>query len=234
MDSHASEPPRTPSPPAGVNSDTAETRQSTNTARGITNKHLESVQETPKKYHRTENLSHASGTMAEHRADAVKDIKDVPQVSLEYYESYILPSSIYSNHLAEITKALEDDKVLKKFDGEERLRWADFPNDPQNNGPLEDETFKYMASIAAKIVKAARKVFHNGPEPTTVMECRPNEPTLSEGRNGGFKSDGHYRLLKSRRPDYVKNATSTTPIELPDLIKKNGVSLFHSCLFSSC
>ncbi|KAK0453895.1 hypothetical protein EV421DRAFT_1767130 [Armillaria borealis] len=163
--------------------------------------------------------------MAEHRADAVKDIKDVPQVSLKYYESYILPSSIYNNHLAEITKALEDDKVLKKFDDEEGLRWADFPNDPQNNGPLEDETFKYMATISAAIVKAARKVFRDGPEPTTVMECRPNEPTLSEGRNGGFRSDGHYRLLKSRRPDYVENATSTTPIEPPVLIKKNGHKL---------
>ncbi|KAK0195828.1 hypothetical protein F5146DRAFT_951483 [Armillaria mellea] len=57
------------------------------------------------------------------------------------------------------------------------------------------------------------------------MECRPNEPTLSEGRNGGFKSDGHYRLLQSRRPDYFENATSTTPIEVPDLIKKNGHKL---------
>ncbi|KAK0190707.1 hypothetical protein F5146DRAFT_1000692 [Armillaria mellea] len=222
MDSLPSEPPRTPSPPAGGKSDTAETGQPTNTARGIPNKLLESVQETAKTYHRTENLSHASGTMAQHRADVVKDIKDVPQVCLEYYENHILPSSKYNNHVDAIIKALEDDKVLKKFDGEEGLRWVDFPNDPQNNGPVEDETFKYMATIAAAIVKAARKVFEDGPEPTTVMECRPNETTLSEGRNGGFKSDGHYRLLKSRRPDYYKDATSITPIGLPDFIKKNG------------
>ncbi|KAK0190693.1 hypothetical protein F5146DRAFT_1045365 [Armillaria mellea] len=163
--------------------------------------------------------------MAQHRADVVKDIKAVPQVSLEYYENHILPSSKYNNHVDAIIKALEDDKVLKKFDGEEGLRWADFPNDPQNNGPVEDETFKYMASIAAAIVKAARKVFEDGPEPTTVMECRPNETALSEGRNGGFKSDGHYRLLKSRRPDYVEDATSTKSIEPPDLIKKNGHKL---------
>ncbi|KAK0486226.1 hypothetical protein IW261DRAFT_1416033 [Armillaria novae-zelandiae] len=218
MDSHASGPPRTPSPPA-------ETRQPTNTARGITNKHLKTAQETPRGHHRTESRSHASGTMAEHRVDAVKDIRDIPKVSLEYYEKHILPSSIYRDHLAEITKALEDEKVLKKFDGEEGLRWTDFPNDPKDSKPQEDETFKYMATIAAAIVKAAQKVISGGPEPTTVMECRPNEPTLSEGRNGGFKSDGHYRLLQSRRPNYIENATSTTAIELPDLIKKSGHKL---------
>ncbi len=225
MDSRASEPPRTPSPPAGVKSDTAETRQPTITSRAITNKHLESVQETPKKYHRTESLSHASGTMAEHRADVVKDIKDVPQVPLEYYKSYILPPSVYSGRVEEIIDALKEDGVL--VDDEEGLRWEAFPNDPKHSGQPEDDTFKHMATIAAKIVKAARTVLSDGPEPTTVMECKPNEPTLSEGRNGGFKSDGHYRLLQSRRPDYVENATSTTPIEHPVLIKKNGVSTIH-------
>ncbi|KAK0194219.1 hypothetical protein F5146DRAFT_1184019 [Armillaria mellea] len=225
MDSYTSGPPRTPSPSAGVKFDTAEIRQPTNTALGITNKHLESVQETPKKYNRTENLSHASGTMAKHRADVVKDIKDVPQVSLEYYESYILPPSIYSKHVESITEALVVDKVLKKSDDEGVLRWAAFFKDPAKSGQHEDETFKHMAAIAAAIVKAARTVLSEGPEPTTVMECRPKEPTLSEGRNGGFRSDGHYRLLQSRCPDYVKNATSTTPIEPPDLIKKNGHKL---------
>ncbi len=113
------------------------------------------------------------------------------------------------------------------IDDEGELRWEAFPNDPKNSEQSEDETFKHMATIAAKIVEAARTVLRDGPEPTTIMECKPNEPTLSEGRNGGFRSDGHYRLLKSRRPDYVENAMSTTLIEPPDLIKKNGVSTIH-------
>ncbi len=49
--------------------------------------------------------------MAEHRADVVKDIKDVPQVSLEYYESYILPPSVYSGRVEEIIDALKEDGV---------------------------------------------------------------------------------------------------------------------------
>ncbi|KAK0190699.1 hypothetical protein F5146DRAFT_1137526 [Armillaria mellea] len=143
--------------------------------------------------------------MAEHTVDVVKDIKAVPQVFLEYYESQVLPPSKYNNHLDEVIKELEKEKVLDKC-GEEGVRWANFANDPQDNGPGEDETFDYMATIAAAI-------------------CRPNETTLSEGRNGDFKSDGHYRLLKSRRPDYYKDATSTVPIGLPDFIKKNGHKL---------
>ncbi|KAK0226339.1 hypothetical protein IW262DRAFT_1457573 [Armillaria fumosa] len=225
MDSHALEPPRSPSPPAGIESNTGEASHPTNTARGITNKHLQSVQGTPRKERRTESRSHASGTMADHRVDVVKDIKDVPQVSLEYYERNILPSSIYRKNLAKITEALQENKVLKKFDDEEGLQWADFPNDPKDSGSSEDETFKYMATIAADIVNTAQEVIYGGPKPTTVMECRPNEPSLSEARNGGFKSDGHYRLLQSRRPDYVEHATSTTSIELPDLIKKSGHKL---------
>ncbi|KAK0491267.1 hypothetical protein IW261DRAFT_1436697 [Armillaria novae-zelandiae] len=163
--------------------------------------------------------------MTEHRADVVKDIRDIPQVSLKAYENHILPLSIYHDHVNAIAQALEDDEVLKKFEGEEGLRWADFANDPQNNAPLEDETFKYMETIAAAIVAAARWVVPDGRGPTTVMECRPNQTTLSEGRNGGFRSDGHYRLLKSRRPDYVEDATSTKHIEPPDLIQKIGHKL---------
>ncbi|KAK0216129.1 hypothetical protein IW262DRAFT_1398178 [Armillaria fumosa] len=226
MDSHGSEPPRTPSPLAGVECDTAETRQPTNTARGITgitNKLLESVQETPKNYHRTDNRSHASGTMAEHRADVVKDIRDVPQVSLKYYESHILPRSVYHDHVGAIVEALEENGILVDDEGE--LRWKAFPNDPKYSRKSEDETFKHMENIAAAIVTAALGVFSGGPPPTTVMECRPTQTALSEGRNGIFKSDGHYTLLKSRRSDYVEDATSTTPIEPPDLINKIGHKL---------
>ncbi|KAK0223663.1 hypothetical protein IW262DRAFT_1492634 [Armillaria fumosa] len=129
--------------------------------------------------------------MAKHGADIVKDIEAVPQVSLEYYESNIHPPSIYSKHMEAITKALEVDKVLKKFDDEEALRWAAFPKAPEKSVQHEDETFKHMATIAAAIVQAARTMLSEGPEPTMIMECRPNEPTLSEGRNDGFRSDGH-------------------------------------------
>ncbi|KAK0190698.1 hypothetical protein F5146DRAFT_1195064 [Armillaria mellea] len=151
--------------------------------------------------------------MEDHRLDTVKDIKDLPQVSLKFYENYILPPSIYGEHVDEITKALKANRVLKEIHRESGLRWSDFTNDPKDNGDEENETFKYIATIAAAIVKAAQEVLSEGPKPTTVMECEPHEVAILEGRDSGFKSDGHYRLLQSRRPDYVENATSTTPIE---------------------
>ncbi|PBL02809.1 hypothetical protein ARMGADRAFT_273017 [Armillaria gallica] len=115
--------------------------------------------------------------------------------------------------------------MLKKFDVKEGLRWTAFPNDPKASGHLEDEAFKYMATMAAAIVKVARKMIPEGPVPTTVMECKPHEVAISEGRDDGFKSDGHYRLLQTRRPDYVENATSTTPIKPPASIKLNAHKL---------
>ncbi len=178
--------------------------------------------------------THTSSSMEDYRPDAAKDIKDFQQVSLKYYESCILPASVYSNHVDAITKALEDNDVLKKLDDEKRLRWADFLNDPKDNGSGEDETFKSMATVAAAIVKAAQEVLSEGPKPTTVMECKPHEVAISEGRNSGFKSDGHYKLLQSGRPDYVENATSTTPIKPPASIKLNAVSSLYFYPSSSC
>ncbi|KAK0491261.1 hypothetical protein IW261DRAFT_77791 [Armillaria novae-zelandiae] len=52
-----------------------------------------------------------------------------------------------------------------------------------------------------------------------VMECKPHEAAISEGQDGGFKSGGHYRLLQSRRPEYIENVTSTTSIKPPASIR---------------
>ncbi|KAK0480485.1 hypothetical protein EDD18DRAFT_1363656 [Armillaria luteobubalina] len=156
--------------------------------------------------------------MTEHRADTVKDIRDVPQVSLKYYKSHILPRSSYHDYLDAISEALQENGILVDDKGE--LRWKAFPNDPKRSRKSEDETFKHMETITAAIVTAALGMFSDGPPPTTVMECRPTQTALSEGRNGVFKSDGHYALLKSRRSDYVEDATSTKPIKPPDLINK--------------
>ncbi|KAK0461953.1 uncharacterized protein EV420DRAFT_1330968 [Desarmillaria tabescens] len=212
MDSHASEPPRSPSPSASVKSNPAETGQPTNTARAVTNKLLKNVRETPRHRRHTENRSHASGTMEEHRADVVEDLGHVPEVSLEYYKQFVLPHAAYQDHVEEIVQVLEVNGVLKAFEDESGLRWADFPNDPKDSGNTENETFKYMATIAAAIVKAALQVLPGDRQPTTVMECKPHEPAISEGRNGSFISDGHYRVLQSRRPKYFQNATSRTVV----------------------
>ncbi len=205
MDSHASERPRTPSPSG----------QPTNARREITNNHHESVKGTPRNHRRTENLSHATGTMEAHRADVVEDLVQVPEISLEDYKKSILPRCEYLNYVQKIIEALQRKGTLKTFNGVSGLRWSAFPNDPKDSGRLEDDTFKHMATIAADIVEAAREVHDEGPEPTTVMECKPCEPTLSEGRNGGFKSDGHYRILQSRRPKCFKDATSDIAMDVP-------------------
>ncbi|KAK0206729.1 hypothetical protein DFS33DRAFT_1316735 [Desarmillaria ectypa] len=151
--------------------------------------------------------------MEAHRADVVEDLGQVPEVSLEYYKKFILPHAAYRDHVEEIVQVLEVDGVLKAFEGESGLRWADFPNDPKDGGNTENETFKYMATIASAIVNAAQQVLPGDRQPTTVMECKPHEPAASEGRNGSFISDGHYRILQSRRPKYFQNARSRTVVD---------------------
>ncbi|KAK0243020.1 hypothetical protein EDD85DRAFT_313071 [Armillaria nabsnona] len=153
--------------------------------------------------------------MEAHRADVVEDLVQVPEISLEDYKKSILPRCEYLNYVQKIIEALQRKGTLKPFNGASGLRWSAFPNDPKDSGRLEDDTFKHMATIAADIVEAAREVHDEGPEPTTVMECKPCEPTLSEGRNGGFKSDGHYRILQSRRPKCFKDATSDIAMDVP-------------------
>ncbi|KAG7449398.1 uncharacterized protein BT62DRAFT_929364 [Guyanagaster necrorhizus] len=188
-----------------------------NPACEITDKLLENIQETPQHCRRTENLSHASNTMEEHRADVVKDIKAVPRVSLEYYERYILPHTAYRDYVGDIVDVLKADGILKAFGGESGLRWADFPNDPKDSCVTENECFKYMATISAAIVKAAQKVLPGDRQPTTVMECEPHKPAASEGHNGLFVADGHYRLLQSKSPKYVQNMRSSTVMDTPAL-----------------
>ncbi|KAK0499828.1 hypothetical protein EDD18DRAFT_1442434 [Armillaria luteobubalina] len=199
MDSHASEPPRTPSPSGRPTDPTREI----------------SVKATPRNHRRTENMSHATGNMEAHRADVVEDLVQIPEISLEDYKKSILPPCDYLDYVDKIIEALQREGTLIPFDGTSNLRWSAFLNDPKDSGRLEDDTFKHMATIAADIVKAAREVYKDGPEPTTVMECKPNETILSEGRNGGFRSDGHYRILQSRRPRCFKGATSEEVVDVP-------------------
>lgn len=120
-------------------------------------------------------------------------------MTLDYYQQYILPPTIYRDHIKEIIQILEDDGILRQFEGEPGLRWADFSNDLKCSRTAENETFKCMAAIAATIVGAARRVLPDGPQPTTVMECQPHKAADSEGLIGPFISDGHYRVFQSRR-----------------------------------
>ncbi|KAK0190451.1 hypothetical protein F5146DRAFT_1223342 [Armillaria mellea] len=182
-------------------------------ATGQTNAtHETDVKETPQNQKGTENLSHAIVTMEAHRV--VEDLAQVPEISLEDYKKSILPHCVYLDYIHEIIEILQRNGKLKTFNPASRLRWSTFRNDPKDSEQVEDETFKYMETIAADIVKAAREAFPDGPEPTTIMECRPKQPPLSEGRNGGFKSDGHYRILQSRRPKCFKNVTSDEVVDV--------------------
>ncbi|KAK0461954.1 uncharacterized protein EV420DRAFT_1665595 [Desarmillaria tabescens] len=122
--------------------------------------------------------------METRRADALRDLGQVPEVSLEYYKRSILPHVAYRDHVEEIIHVLEDDGVLKVFEGESRTRWADFPNDPKHSGIAENETFKYMATIAAAIVKAAQQkgTMIHSPPMDTIDFSDPDVPSTFQTR----------------------------------------------------
>ncbi len=84
-----------------------------------------------------------------------------------------------------------------------------------------------MATITEANVEAVQEADLEGPEPTIVMECKPCEPTLSEGQNGGFKSNGHYRILQARRPKCFKDATSDTAVDMPpQFVSVSGTHIY--------
>ncbi|KAK0243030.1 hypothetical protein EDD85DRAFT_933478 [Armillaria nabsnona] len=149
--------------------------------------------------------------MEDYRPDAAKDIKYFQQVSLKYYESYILPASVYSDHVDAITEALEDNDVLKKLDDEKKLRWADFLNDPKDNRSGEDETFKSMATIAAAIVRAAQEVLPPrlpAKYPKTQLALRVEQRRLFNAffprRLEGSAERRHFFVLERFKDETVK------------------------------
>ncbi|KAK0440942.1 uncharacterized protein EV420DRAFT_1769154 [Desarmillaria tabescens] len=173
--------------------------------------------------------------MSEYRADIIQQLGRIPEVSLEYFEKFVLPHTAYLDHIDDIIAILRDDGILAATDDNSGLWWADFPVDPKYSENSEQETFMCMAAIAAAVVKAAQQVLPGYRNPTTAMECtRAHQPAVSDSKecDGSLVPDGYYRLLQSRHPTYVQDARSMMVVDVsmsadldPDIMTYNMTTL---------
>ncbi|KAK0468065.1 uncharacterized protein EV420DRAFT_444285 [Desarmillaria tabescens] len=129
------------------------------------------------------------------------EVRNVPFISLDAFQRTVLPKVISPTQIDDITTRLQANGHLQPSG-----RWTVFPTDPcmETN---ENTCFKRLETIAAAIVKEAKSLLHR--DPTAVMQTRPTQAALSEGRNGQFISDGHYALCESKGARVVSDESST-------------------------
>ncbi len=163
---------------------------------------IDTVKETPRKVNSTETRRHAWDNMSYHRDMVIKDLSPtIPQVSLQFYQESVLPQ-VDAQDIDNVFDELVKRKVL--LDG----RWKHFPKTPSESGVNENAAFQPMQELWKDVVAAARAAV-SPPKATIFMETRADESALSEGRNGGFKSDGHTRLRASRKARVVTKNSAT-------------------------
>ncbi|KAK0440759.1 hypothetical protein EV421DRAFT_2036642 [Armillaria borealis] len=139
--------------------------------------------------------------MDEHRNSILDDVRNVPSVSLELFQETILSRVVSSStQIDEIATRLQANGSLQR-DG----RWTLFPIDPCME-PNENRCFKSLETIAIVVVEEAKTLLKRNP--TAIMQTRPTQAALSEGRNGQFISDGHYVLCESKGARLVNDELS--------------------------
>ncbi|KAK0197924.1 hypothetical protein F5146DRAFT_1116901 [Armillaria mellea] len=163
----------------------------------------QAVKYTPRHVRLTDNSRHAQSTMKEHRESILDDIRNVPSISLDAFQNSILPQVVSPTQIDDIATRLAANGSLTSLqrDG----RWHLFPADPCT-GTDENRCFKKLETIAGVVVEEAKRLLKR--DPTAIMQTRPNQAALSEGRNGQFKSDGHFKLCESRGALIAKDELS--------------------------
>ncbi|KAK0232688.1 hypothetical protein IW262DRAFT_1303335 [Armillaria fumosa] len=158
------------------------------------------IKNTPRHARITDSSRHAQSTVKEYRESILDDVQNVPCIPLHVFQDSILPRVASPTQISGMALALRQKNVLQSNE-----RWIVFPVDPCTE-TNEDSYFKGLETIAVAVVEEAKSLLER--EPTAIMQTRPNQAALSEGRNGQFKSDGHFALCESRGARLAKDESS--------------------------
>ncbi|KAI6111271.1 hypothetical protein F5141DRAFT_985141, partial [Pisolithus sp. B1] len=120
----------------------------------------------------------------------MRDLGDIPFVSLEYFKSAALPSLPQQIHVTKIKESLQRDAAVWSKDSQ---RWAGFETDPRSSEESEDVTFRPLSHVFDAVVLEACKT--SSTPAKLRFTSRPTESPTSE-RPNSTRPDA-YLLLRA-------------------------------------
>ncbi|KAI6144040.1 hypothetical protein BKA82DRAFT_4179732, partial [Pisolithus tinctorius] len=117
-----------------------------------------------------------SGDLAVGRTAVLNDLGEIPQVSLEYFKSAILPPLRGQIDIAKIKTSLEGAEAWSRHSG-----WTAIKKEPKLSGVSEEETFEPLSKVFDAVVREAGKVA-NTPATLRFSSQRSHSP-LSDHSN---------------------------------------------------
>ncbi|KAI6032186.1 hypothetical protein BKA83DRAFT_4210425 [Pisolithus microcarpus] len=131
----------------------------------------------------------------------LRDLGEIPSVSLDYFESHALPPLPEGVDVTKIKESLRDAAVWSK----DSQRWAVFKRNPKKSRKSEDNAFKPLSRVFDAVVREARQTIGNR-ETTLIYASRPTKLPTSE-RSNSTHPDA-YLLLREKKSINDKTDTS--------------------------
>ncbi|KAI6111282.1 hypothetical protein F5141DRAFT_1113645 [Pisolithus sp. B1] len=143
------------------------------------------------------------------RSAVLRDLGEIPSVSLEYFKSAALPPLRQQIDINQIKESLQRDATVWSRDSQ---RWAKFKTDPKKLGESEDETFKPLLQVFEAVIHEASKTAST---PTKLrFASRPSEVPISEWTNS-TRLDAYLLLVDKKSVDIPEDKAHTGK-KLPD------------------
>ncbi|KAI6016905.1 hypothetical protein BKA83DRAFT_4329397 [Pisolithus microcarpus] len=149
----------------------------------------------------TSMTEYRSGNLRLSRNAVLRDLGEIPSVSLDYFESHALPPLPQGVDVAEIKESLRHAAVWSKGS----RWWAVFKRNPKKSRKSEDHAFKPLSRVFDAVVREARQTI--GDRETTLMYAsRPTKLPTSE-RSNSTRPDA-FLLLREKKSIDDKTDTS--------------------------
>ncbi|KAI5984943.1 hypothetical protein EDD15DRAFT_2532928 [Pisolithus albus] len=131
----------------------------------------------------------------------LRDLGEIPPVSLDYFESRVLPPLPQGVDVTEIKESLRHARVWSKGS----RRWTVFETNPKKSRKSEDNAFKPLSQVFDAVVREARKTI--GDRKATLMYASRRTKSPASERSNSTRPDA-YLLLREKKSIDDKTDTS--------------------------
>ncbi|KAI5993502.1 hypothetical protein EDD15DRAFT_2529998 [Pisolithus albus] len=131
----------------------------------------------------------------------LRDLGEIPSVSLDYFESHALPPLPQGVDVTKIQESLRDAAVWSK----DLQRWAVFTTNPKKSRKSEHDAFKPLSQVFNAVVREARKTI--GDRKATLMYASRRTKSPASERSNSTRPDA-YLLLREKKSIDDKTDTS--------------------------
>ncbi|KAI5981469.1 hypothetical protein EDC04DRAFT_2916514 [Pisolithus marmoratus] len=147
----------------------------------------------------TSLAGYRSGDLALGRTTVLRDLGDIPSVSLDYFKSAALPPLHEQIDVGKIKESLQRDADVWS---QASNQWAGFAKEPKDSELSEDMTFKPLSNVFDAVVRGAATAANTQAKLRFVS--RPSESPLSE-RSNATRPDAYLLLVKKKSIDAQVN-----------------------------